>query len=198
MLLFNFTMITLRFIINPGALKTSLTHPSESLYFPCMWLSLAVLIMNVQAFGISACGPWLVTTLRVLFWLYVACSLVVAIGHYHVLFSADYHVSIHSMTPSWILPIFPVMLSGSIASSISTAQPPEERLAIIVAGVSCQGLGFLVSIVMMALYLGRLMVDGHPAPNMRPGMFMVSLRSPPVLLALLMKNRLLDHHPSPL
>jgi C4-dicarboxylate transporter/malic acid transport protein len=182
MLIFNFTMITLRFILNPGALASSLTHPTESLFFPCMWLSLAVLLLNVQAFGVPSSGPWLITTLRILFWTYLACTLVVAIGHYHALFTAGKHVSIHSMTPSWVLPIFPVMLSGSIASSISSSQPYEERLPIVVAGVSCQGLGFLISLIMMALYLGRLMVDGLPAPNLRPGMFMAV--GPPSFTAL--------------
>ncbi|KAJ4348277.1 uncharacterized protein N0V89_009649 [Didymosphaeria variabile] len=182
MLVFNFTMITLRFIMNPGALKSSLSHPTESLFFPCMWLSLAVLLMNIQAFGVPSSGPWLITTLRVLFWIYLACTLTMAVGHYHVLFSAGKHMSIHSMTPSWILPVFPVMLSGSIASSISSSQPYEERLTVIVAGVSCQGLGFLISLIMMALYLGRLMADGLPAPKLRPGMFMAV--GPPSFTAL--------------
>lgn len=182
LLLFNLTMITLRFIMNPGALKSSLTHPTESLFFPCMWLSFAVLLMNVQAYGVPACGPWLVTTLRVLFWIYVACTLIVGIGHYHILFSAGKHMSIHSMTPSWILPIFPVMLSGSIASSISAKQPFEARLSIIVAGLACQGLGLLIAFIMTALFLGRLMVDGLPAPKLRPGMFMVV--GPPSFTAL--------------
>ncbi|KAF2444134.1 hypothetical protein P171DRAFT_432210 [Karstenula rhodostoma CBS 690.94] len=182
MLVFNFTMITTRFVQNPGSLKSSLTHPTESLFFPCMWLSLAVLLMNIQAFGVPSSGPWLVTALRVLFWIYVACTLIVAIGHYHALFTGVTHVSIHSMTPSWVLPVFPVMLSGSIASSIASSQPYEERLPIIVAGVSCQGLGFLISLIMMALFLGRLMVDGLPAPKLRPGMFMAV--GPPSFTAL--------------
>lgn len=173
LLLFNLTMITLRFVLNPGALKSSLTHPTESLFFPTMWLSFAVLLLNIQAFGVPATGPWLLTTMRVLFWIYVACTLIVGIGHYYTLFSAGKHMSIHSMTPSWILPIFPVMLSGSIAGSISSEQPPEHRLTIIVAGLACQGLGFLIAFIMTALFLGRLMVDGLPAPKLRPGMFMV-------------------------
>ena len=182
LLVFNMTMISMRFILNPGTLKSSLTHPTESLFFPCMWLSFAVLLMNIQAFGVPASGPWLLTALRVLFWIYVGCTLVVGVGHYYVLFSAGKHMSIHSMTPSWILPIFPAMLSGSIASSISSEQPPEQRLAIIVAGLACQGLGFLISFIMTALFLGRLMVDGLPAPKLRPGIFMVV--GPPSFTAL--------------
>ncbi|KAF1977015.1 hypothetical protein BU23DRAFT_578134 [Bimuria novae-zelandiae CBS 107.79] len=182
LLLFNLTMITLRFILNPRALKSSLTHSTESLFFPCMWLSLAVLLINIQAFGVPVSGPWLLTTLRVLFWTYFACTLVLGIGHYHLLFSAGKHMSIHSMTPSWTLPIFPVMLTGSIASSISSNQPSERRLSIITAGFACQGLGFCISFIMTALYLGRLLINGLPAPKLRPGMFMIV--GPPSFTAL--------------
>lgn len=41
----------------------------------------------------------------------------------------------------------------------------------LVAGVTYQGLGFMVALLVFPLYLGRLMQDGLPAPAMRPGMF---------------------------
>ncbi|KAF2116456.1 voltage-dependent anion channel [Lophiotrema nucula] len=182
LLLFNLTMISARFILVPRALKSSLTHPTESLFFPCMWLSFAVLLMNAQAFGVPSCGAWLVTTLRVLFWMYAALTFIIAVGHYHLLFSAGRHMSIHSMTPAWILPVFPAMLTGSVASAISASQPFDQRLPIIVAGVAYQGLGFLISLIMMALYLSRLMADGLPDAHLRPGMFMAV--GPPSFTAL--------------
>jgi tellurite resistance protein TehA-like permease len=76
------------------------------------------------------------------------------------------------MTPAWILPVFPAMLLGTVASLLSASQPPVQRLPMLVAGLMYQGLGFLVSLVMMALYLYRLMIDGLPAASLRPGMFM--------------------------
>jgi len=63
------------------------------------------------------------------------------------------------------------MLSGTIASLIAPDQPPEQRLPIIIAGVTFQGLGILVSMIMYPIYLGHLMVDGLPAIDLRPGMF---------------------------
>lgn len=182
LLVFNLTMISLRFILVPRALRSSLTHPTESLFFPCMWLSFAVLLMNIQAYGVPSCGAWLVTTLRVLFWIYAALTFIIAVGHYHLLFSAGKHMSIHSMTPAWILPVFPAMLTGSVASTISGSQPLDQRLPIIVAGIAYQGLGFMISLIMMALYLSRLMADGLPDARLRPGMFMAV--GPPSFTAL--------------
>ncbi|KAF2653823.1 hypothetical protein K491DRAFT_500496 [Lophiostoma macrostomum CBS 122681] len=172
LLLFNVSMITLRFILLPRALKASLAHPTESLFFPCAWLSFAVLLLNMEAYGVPYSGKWLVDTLRVLFWIYAGCTFVVAITQYSVLFSAGKHMTIHSMTPAWILPVFPAMLTGTLAGSISASQPVDRRISIIVAGVAFQGLGFLISLMMMALFMYRLMVEGLPDANLRPGMFM--------------------------
>lgn len=44
-------------------------------------------------------------------------------------------------------------------------------MPILVAGVTFQGLGWMVSFLMYAVYVHRLMQFGLPAPNLRPGMF---------------------------
>ncbi|PTU23850.1 hypothetical protein P175DRAFT_0496975 [Aspergillus ochraceoroseus IBT 24754] len=86
------------------------------------------------------------------------------------------------MAPSWILPIFPVMLSGTIASILAEQQPPRAALPIICAGLTFQGLGFSVSFLMYAHYLGRLMESGLPARDHRPAMFICV--GPPAFTAL--------------
>lgn len=63
------------------------------------------------------------------------------------------------------------MLAGTIASSIASTQPPGHALPIIVAGLAFQGVGFMVSTFMYAIYISRLMTSGLPIPSMRPGMF---------------------------
>lgn len=176
--------ITTRFIFKPGALPRSLKHPQESLFFGTFWLSMPTIIAGMNNYGVStigAGGEWLVVTIRVLFWIYVACTLLVALFQYWYLFTAK-EMTIHSMMPSWILPIFPQMLSGTVASVIASNQPPAQRLPIIVAGVTCQGLGMMVSFMLYGIYIGRLMQDGLPAPSMRPGMFIAV--GPPAFTAL--------------
>lgn len=177
--------IVTRFILCPRAVKASLTDATEAFFFPAFWLSLSTIIGNSQVYGGPATGPWLVTALRVIFWLYVGCTLLVAILLYLVLFSTpSVNAKCHSDTvaPTWVFPIFPVMLCGTLSALIAPHQPPNHALAMVVAGVSFQGLGWIVSCAVMALYLLRLFHTGLIPRHVRPGMFMMV--GPPSFTAL--------------
>ena len=63
------------------------------------------------------------------------------------------------------------MLSGTVASVIAGSQPPAHATSILIAGTTFQGLGILISVFMYSNYIGRLMSNGLPLPNTRPGMF---------------------------
>ena len=137
------------------------------------WLivrTVATLTSNAQAYGGPSCGPWLTTTIEVLFWIYVALAFLAAVFQYLFLFAGP-RLTIQSMTPAWILPVFPIMLSATIATLISPALSPSRRMPVIVAGVGFQGLGWMIAFLMYAGYTHRLMAYGLPAPNLRPGMF---------------------------
>ncbi|KAI9731823.1 MAG: hypothetical protein M1818_007688 [Claussenomyces sp. TS43310] len=162
--------ISARFYMFPGTFTRSIYHPTESLLFPTPFLTIAVIIGGIQKYGVPHSGPWLLQTERVLFWIYCAISFAVAISQYYILFTGRNH-TVQNMTPSWILPVFPVMLAGTIGGMIAGSQPAEKAMPIIVAGVTFQGLGMMVSSLMYSLYLGRLMSDGLPEPDLRPGMF---------------------------
>jgi C4-dicarboxylate transporter/malic acid transport protein len=162
--------ICARFVLFRGTLKASLSHPTESLFFPTFWISISNVLSNIQAYGVPHCGPWLPATLRVFFWLYLACTFVVATGQYCFLFTGK-PLTIQSMTPAWILPIFPVMLGGTLASLLSPSQTPGQALPMLMAGITFQGLGMLIAAFMYGAYLSRLMSQGLPSPNTRPGMF---------------------------
>lgn len=162
--------LVIRFIATPSALRSSLMHPTESLFFPCSLLSVATILSNTAAYGLPATGPWLAVALRVCFWVYAAISTLTAIIQFYVLFNGA-HLPVRSMTPAWVLPIFPAMLTGTLASSIMPSQSPENRMPMLVAGVTYQGLGWIVATLVYPLYFGRLMEEGLPAPAMRPGMF---------------------------
>ncbi len=63
------------------------------------------------------------------------------------------------------------MLSGTVASVIAKYQPSYHAIPILIAGTTFQGLGILISIFMYSNYIGRLMSNGLPNPDTRPGMF---------------------------
>ncbi|KAI1081337.1 voltage-dependent anion channel [Whalleya microplaca] len=172
--LFLFTLVTVaityRFIKFPGTLKNSIKHPTEALFLGTSTLSLASIISGIAHYGIPACGPWLITVYRVLFWIYFAVTFLIAVGQYSLLFTSPL-LKIQDMTPAWDLPIFPFMLSGTVAASGAALQPPSEAMPMIVGGLMAQGLGMLVSILMYASYVRRMIQFGFPSPNSRPGMF---------------------------
>ncbi|OJD40373.1 c4-dicarboxylate transporter malic acid transport protein [Diplodia corticola] len=178
--------IVTRFVLCPRALKASLTDATEAFFFPTFWLSISTIISNTQVYGTPATGPWLETALRVVFWTYAACTILVAVVLYLVLFSTP---SVHTKcgpstaAPSWILPVFPVMLCGTLSGLLAPHQSsPTHALAMIVAGVSFQGLGWTVYTAVMALFLLRLLHAGLLPPGERAAMFMMV--GPPSFTAL--------------
>lgn len=159
----------------------SLTHPTESFMVGTCFLSLASIIGSIARYGIPACGPWLVVVYRVLFWIYFAVTFIYAVGEYTLLFTSPL-LKIQDMTPAWDLPIFPFMLSGTIASVGSSTQPPVQAVPMIVAGLTAQGLGFIVSILMYASYIQRSVQYGFPGATARPALFIAV--GPPSFTAL--------------
>ncbi|KAE9378482.1 hypothetical protein N431DRAFT_501109 [Stipitochalara longipes BDJ] len=178
--LFLFTCITVtmctRFILHPGTFTHSLTNPHEGFFFATFWLPLATTITNTTAYGIPNTGPWLLIALRYAFWAYTVCVTLLAIFYYHVLFTVKKLV-LTNVLPGWVLPIFPAMLVGTLASAIAKTQPAEHALPILVAGLSYQGLSFFVALMMYGLYFGRLLTSGLPADMSRPAMF-IAVRPP--------------------
>lgn len=166
------TAIAYRFSRWGGTLTASLTHPTESLFAATFLLSLASIIACMSRYGITSLSnpSWLVTTYDVLFWLYFAITFIYAVGAYTVLFTSP-ALKISDMTPAWDLPIFPFMLSGTLAASGAQHQPPDQAVPMIVAGVTAQGLGFIMSILMYASYIRRMVQYGLPNATARPAMF---------------------------
>ncbi|CZR60657.1 related to C4-dicarboxylate transport protein [Phialocephala subalpina] len=183
--LFLFTAVTAtiiaRFIIHPGTFTNSFTNPHEGFFSATAWLTIATMISNTTAYGIPNSGPWLIDALRFAFWIYTVCATLHAIIYYHILFTVKKLV-ITNVLPGWVLPIFPAMLVGTLASAIGKTQPPEHAMTILVAGLSYQGLGFFLALAMYGLYFGRLLTSGLPADMSRPAMFIAV--GPPAFTAL--------------
>ncbi|KAF1839421.1 hypothetical protein BDW02DRAFT_563961 [Decorospora gaudefroyi] len=160
--------ITYRFIRRPSLLKQSLLHPSESLFFATPFLAFACIIGGMSLYGTPHCGPWLPRAYDILFWIYFSTTFLVAATQYYLLFSSP-ALKMQDMTPAWDLPIFPFMLSGTLAA-IGAASDPNA-VTMVVAGLTAQGLGMVVSVIMYVMYVHRMIEWGFPSPNSRPAMF---------------------------
>ena len=126
--------------------------------------------MGTADFGSPVCGPWLQVALRVLFWLYMAVSFIAAIGlnmcHFHYRMGRQ-----EPLVMLRVLPYFPTMLGGTVASVLAQYQLPGPAVDIIVAGLAMQGFGFLISLIIYAEYFYSLSRNGFPHPSGRPQMF---------------------------
>lgn len=170
------SLMIIRFTKFPGSFKESLKHEREGLFFPTFWLSVATIITSTQKYVVQmyeANHPmrgWIVTSMAIAFWIYVFCTFTLAVVQYSFCFASHTYLLAKFM-PSWLLPVFPIMLAGTIASVIAADQPIGSRMPMLVAGMGCQGLGFTVSILMYAHYVGRLMQVGYPNREHRGAMF---------------------------
>ncbi len=125
--------ITYRFAKTPRGLRTSLVHPTESLFFPAFLLSIAIILANSAIYGVPACGPWLPVALRVCFWIYAALALLSSIIQYTVVFNGA-KLSIKSMSPLWTFPYLPHPVDRSsgihnraVAAAVATIAHPRRR-----------------------------------------------------------------------
>ncbi|CAD0049814.1 unnamed protein product [Aureobasidium pullulans] len=172
---FNVTMISLRFYWYPSTFKASLTHPTESLFVPASVVSLGTILTNITEFAVGngKSGYWLEQTMVILFWIYCGLALAFTCGIYLVMWSTQTY-TISQMTPVWIFPAYPLLIIGPHAGKLSSRVAPETALPIIVGGFCLQGIGFMMSLMVYAAFLYRLMTQKLPKESLRPaGWFFV-------------------------
>jgi C4-dicarboxylate transporter/malic acid transport protein len=167
--LFTFAMF-LRAFWFPRRFLASLHHPVEGLFFGSYWVSVSLILNCMQAYGVPNTGPWMIKALNVLFWIYCAVVLMVAIGQYYVLFQEE-RLRITDAVPAWIFPIYPLLVIGPMAGTMVPSQPHHAALPMWVGAVMLQGLAWIVALMMYAMYMQRLMTSSLPAPSTRPGMY---------------------------
>ena len=79
--------------------------------------------------------------------------------------------TIDQMTPIWIFPAYPLLIIGPHAGELAQHIRSERAVNVIVAGWVFQGIGFMVSLMIYASFIYRLMTQKLPRESLRPGMF---------------------------
>ncbi|KAI1471008.1 voltage-dependent anion channel-domain-containing protein [Daldinia caldariorum] len=180
----NCVLITMRFVMVPGSFLHSFLDQTESLFIPAVFFhvltdhggSTATILINICEYGIPMTGPWLQRVMEWLFWIYIIFSVVASTGMYLVLWSTQ-AFPIHTMTPVWVFPGYPLLLSAPFASMLIAAStavsdiPPADGLAIAMCAIAVQGTGFLISFMICAAFLYRLMTQKLPGDTQRPSVF---------------------------
>jgi C4-dicarboxylate transporter/malic acid transport protein len=164
------TAIICRFVQRPSNLRKSITNPPEAYFTGSLWLSMATIIICMQRFGVPHAGPWIIVAVRVLFWIYAAITLTYNIVIFVVMFALS-PLEPGTMSPPMFLMIFNAMLTGTVASAIAADQPLSQRMAIIVAGIAFQGLGWILCLIFLPLFVSNMLINGLGPANQRPGLF---------------------------
>ncbi|GAB7363646.1 hypothetical protein MBLNU230_g4216t1 [Neophaeotheca triangularis] len=169
---FNVTMISLRFKFYPSTFKASILHPTESLFIPAWLISVGIVFTNITQYGTTQdqAGEWLTSVMVVLFWCYCGLAVAFSCGIYLVMWSTQ-TFTISQMTPVWIFPAYPLLIIGPHAGVLANNVEGPQALYIIIGGFVFQGIGFLVSLMIYAAFLYRLMTQKLPKESLRPGMF---------------------------
>ena len=80
--------------------------------------------------------------------------------------------TISQMTPAWIFPAYSCLIIGPHAGNLAVrVSDPKSALNIILGGFVILGIGFLVSLMIYAAFIYRLMTQKLPRESLRPGMF---------------------------
>lgn len=169
---FNVAMITCRFKYHPETFLASILHPTESLFVPAWLISVGTILITITEYGTSdgKTGPWLFQTMRILFWVYCGLAVFFSCGIYLVMWSTQ-TFTIHQMTPVWIFPAYPLLVIGPHAGVLASKLNDLAALDIIIGGFVFQGIGFMVSLMIYAAFIYRLMTQKLPQESLRPGMF---------------------------
>ncbi|KAK5116940.1 hypothetical protein LTR62_006661 [Meristemomyces frigidus] len=163
-------MIGIRFYLHPQKFAKSMHHAVEGLFFGAYFVSIALIITCAQSYGVPSVGPWLVTALKVLFWIYCAVVFIVGVGQYYLFFQLE-RMAVADATPAWIFPIYPLLVVGNTAATLMPSQPGYSAYPMWLGAVMLQGLSWTVSLMMYAIYTQRLMTSELPAASKRPGMY---------------------------
>ncbi|KAF2097117.1 C4-dicarboxylate transporter/malic acid transport protein, partial [Rhizodiscina lignyota] len=169
--IFNCTMISFRFYYYPHTFRASLTHPTESLFTPALVISFGTILINISQYGVgNGAGEWLTKTMIIMYWIDCALAVIFSCGIYLMIWSTTTY-TIAQMTPVWIFPAYPLLIIGPHAGNLSAKVSADRALDIIIGGFILQGIGFLVSLMVYAAFIYRLMTQKLPAESTRPGMF---------------------------
>ncbi|KAK5167457.1 uncharacterized protein LTR77_007156 [Saxophila tyrrhenica] len=158
-------------LLNRRTLIKSISKPSEAMFFATFWISTFGLITAGIQYSDPAPGGNLATTFFAIFWIWIIFALCASVGmfimlaHINALESKD-------MTPAWLLPLFPLILTGVMTGSLAECLGEAQAFPVLITGLIYSGVGFLLSLPVDGIYLWRLYCAGLPGPDKRPAMML--------------------------
>ncbi|TFK27689.1 hypothetical protein FA15DRAFT_635310 [Coprinopsis marcescibilis] len=155
--------------------------PKRGIFVPLIVLSFAGIIIGVIKYGIPKYG-FNLESAYVLFWAYVAFSIVTCIPMLCIWFNQPHELA--EFTPAYAFLIFPMMLVGLMAfNTLEVIDHTETRnIGILLTGYFFQGLGFFMTFFYICIYILRILMTGFLEGHQANGAFIAC--GPPGFTAL--------------
>jgi len=146
----------LRYIIWPSVFWRMLSHSQQSLFLGTFPMGFATIVNMVVFACVPSFGHNFVILAWVLWWIDVVIAVVIAVGVPFVMFTYHHH-EVSGVTGVWLQPsVATIVAAASGAIVAEHLSPANARLTVIVSYIIL-GLGFMPSLLIMALYLHALL-----------------------------------------
>ncbi|KUI60623.1 Malic acid transport protein [Cytospora mali] len=172
----NSILLLIRFRLRPGSFRHSFTDQFEALFIPASLVSIGTIFINICEYGIPHTGTWLLYTMEAMFWIWAVAAVFASAGIYLILWSTLIF-PIHTMTPVWVFPAYPLLLTAPFAGNLVNSAVKSGHMDLIsglpiaMAAIAVQGMGFCLSFMILAAFIYRLMTQKLPRDMQRPGVF---------------------------
>jgi len=166
----NTATFILQLILYPRHARKVITDPSTGIYVPLISLSFATVVIGTINFIIQT-GHTATTFVFVMFWVYVGLALAVCFPMLMIWFAKPHDLT--TFTPAWAFLVFPMMLTGLVASNaLKVIEPGDSRaIGVLLTGYIFQGLGFCMTMFYICIYIIRIMTTGFLDGVQAPGAF---------------------------
>ncbi|KZV91647.1 hypothetical protein EXIGLDRAFT_675822 [Exidia glandulosa HHB12029] len=158
----NLIGMALKAYLHPRAFRKSFTVPGQALFFPTSILAVNTILVGIIHYAVPYTGAGLVDALYVLFWIYVAASVGCAALLQWSMY--DQVRDFEGIMPSECLPVFPLMLAGTLGASLAGVMDDTDSraLTLVLNSYVFQGGGFLISFMKLSTWISRNVLFGHP------------------------------------
>ncbi|KZT18856.1 hypothetical protein NEOLEDRAFT_89147 [Neolentinus lepideus HHB14362 ss-1] len=183
--LLNMSTLLLQTILYPQQALRLIKDPVKGIFVPLCVLSFATIIIGTINYAVPT-GHIRPNFIYILFWVYIAFSLVVCTPMLMIWFNKPHDLT--TFTPAWAFLVFPMMLVGVVAFNVLRVVPAEDprALGVLLVGYVFQGLGFFVTFIYICIYIIRIMTTGFLNGHQANGAFVAC--GPPGFTALALIN----------
>ncbi|KEQ92599.1 hypothetical protein AUEXF2481DRAFT_91019 [Aureobasidium subglaciale EXF-2481] len=156
------TISVVRYVYFTGLFKAMLRHPVQSLFLGTVPMGLATIINMIVFVCVPVWGHWVTILAWSLWWFDAVLSIAICMG-LPFLIMYEHGGELKTMTAAWLLPVVsPIVAAatGGVVAEVLTNN--QYALWTMVISYIIWGMGFLLAMMVLVIYLQRLTMHSLP------------------------------------